>query len=288
MREFDNGHNKFLMMPMPESSIAPSEVLLWELISDLLRRYDDRPDRLWLDVGGNIGYVGVSIASAKRKTWIFEPQPTCCFYIGLEVVQSKAMDHAKIWMNYVGDDVREPIRVRGNIGCAVGWIAKDDTKLANKAWAQNQGIPGIFADNVASGVRLDDILPDSVTEIPFLKIDTEGGEYNVLRGAIKTLRRKVIKNMFVELSPPFQQEHGISTSELADLIHHVMELGYHFFPVQMADAVHCPCSTVKTRFGDLRRVHSTISKAELVALFDNMRAVVSGMNAWFVLGDTYL
>ena len=198
------------------------------------------------------------------------------------------MDWARIWVNYVGDDISKTIRVRGNIGCAVGWMTKDDTQLENRNWVQPIGLPGIYADNVATGVRLDDIIPDTITEIPFLKIDTEGGEYNVLRGGMKLLRKKIIKNMYIEISPPFEKEHGLTTGQLAELMMEIMAIGYNYFPVQLPDGLPIPGGRMNTRFGNYPMVKRDATKAELVALYDAMRSRVTGMNAWFTLGDLYV
>jgi hypothetical protein len=77
---------------------------------------------------------------------------------------------------------------------------------------------------------LDDFCRDQgIDRIGFLKIDVEGADVCVLRGARDLLRRQAIELMLIEVDPDNLRESGDSLEDLASLI---AEKGYAFHFLQ--------------------------------------------------------
>ena len=165
------------------------------------------PDSDCLDVGAHAGSVlreMVRLAPAGRHV-AWEPLPDFAArlreaYPGVEVQEAALSDRA-------GD--RDFARV-----------------IADPGWSGFVRRPAPGGDEVETirvrTERLDDALPDGVRPA-FLKIDVEGAEEEVLRGALETLRRH---------RPVIAFEHGLGSADhygtTPEAIHRLLagELGY--------------------------------------------------------------
>ena len=68
-----------------------------------------------------------------------------------------------------------------------------------------------------------------LTKIQLLKVDVEGAEPMVLRGAQKLLERKAIDAMILEFIPEFMLEMGIQP---LDFVNFIEGYGYHFHRIK--------------------------------------------------------
>lgn len=76
--------------------------------------------------------------------------------------------------------------------------------------------------------RLDDIIPEE-TPVDYIKCDTEGWEYYVLKGAEKTIR-KWKPELFIEINPENLQQAGIQRKDLEEYLQDL-----HYKPVCIVD-----------------------------------------------------
>lgn len=125
-----------------------------------------------IDVGANIGAIAVPAAAAGSRVAAIELLPENFLYLALSALHNR-LGNLRLFQLAAGE-------ARGIVGCAGG-----------EAWghvtASGQGAP-------AAMLPLDDILalaalqqPGFIADPVLVKIDTEGHELPVLRGAARTL-----------------------------------------------------------------------------------------------------
>ncbi len=142
-----------------------------------------RPDDLFIDIGANIGsYTVLASGQVGAKTIAFEPVPSTFKYL-----------LANISINNLQKKVTAlPIAlgaIKGNIEFA---ISKD--MMNNHVAEKNE-----MADKLeVPVVKLDDVMADQL-DPALIKIDVEGYETDVLKGAINTLQNKHLKVIIIEL-----------------------------------------------------------------------------------------
>lgn len=162
-----------------------------------------------IDVGANIGYITMNLAIAVGETGkvvAFEPS-------------SWAFDRLQGNIRLNNMDQVEPHRV------AVGEIAKKDVKLILPCGYRLDGRDTAI-EQVVDIWTLDDYVTESgIERLHFLKIDTDGMEAAITRGARRTLERFHPKILF-ELGPGGLKERGESSDELLGTL---SRLGYSFF-----------------------------------------------------------
>lgn len=162
-----------------------------------------------IDVGANIGYITMNLATAVGKTGkviAFEPS-------------SWAFDRLQ-------QNVRLNEMHQVESHCvAVGDIAKKGVKLMLPCGYRLDGTDTAIQE-VIDIWTLDDYVTESgIKKLDFLKIDTDGMEAAIIRGARRTLERFHPKILF-ELGPGGLKNRGESSE---DLLHSLSRLGYSFF-----------------------------------------------------------
>lgn len=134
-----------------------------------------RPQALALDVGANIGIYTYALSREGARVHAFEPQPDCCDVISAWAGAGKAADRVTVHNAGVGEAAGEltlyiplrngrPVRTRASFE------------------------PGV-EPQVAQAVQviaLDDL---ALPPVAFIKVDVEGHELAVLRGAARLLAR---------------------------------------------------------------------------------------------------
>lgn len=143
------------------------------------RHYDRRPDFIpqpgWtvVDIGAHVGVFAARQARRGAHVYAFEPNPDC--YRRLRrTIAANGLDH-KVHTFPV----------------AVGAAAGTGTMKVPAGWTQSgKVVVGASSDAAPSVaiIALDDIIPTlDISRIDLLKIDVEGAEVEVLRGATQTL-----------------------------------------------------------------------------------------------------
>jgi FkbM family methyltransferase len=133
-----------------------------------------RPETVVLDVGASIGLwtvqLGKIAASRRASLWAFEPNPQNTPWIRSNLVLNDLAETVTVCEMGLGDRAESPL------------LAHTENGVGNGAIAVNgeDGIPIAIR-------RLDDI--DLPAPVSFIKIDVEGYETAVLRGAAGLLER---------------------------------------------------------------------------------------------------
>ena len=193
------------------------ERIMWtgEYEAPLLRLLRTHKTEGWvcLDVGANVGAVALALAKfagVEGKVYAFEPGPPNLLRLRANFALNPALE-ARVRIVPVG-------------------VGQSPAELW---WAEEAGNPG----NALLGgegshripvITLDDFARDEALDrADFIKIDVEGMELQVMRGAAGLLRRFQPVLYFETLSRYVETARGAAFSDFKTLL--VDELGYHLY-----------------------------------------------------------
>lgn len=161
------------------------------------------PARLALDVGANKGVWTYALLKAGCRVHAFEPNPKM-----FAVLKRWAKDRAQL----------HPIALGDASGEAVLMIPKRASGYSNQGASLSANTLGdeAFGSVTVETRRIDDL---GLTDIGFIKIDVEGFELQVLKGAAETLARDR-PNLVVEM----EEKH--TKRKLAGMVAEVCGYGY--------------------------------------------------------------
>lgn len=170
---------------------------------------DVHPDGLLLDIGANEGgYTWLMRKHCPENTILaFEPIPALWTYTQQRYAADPRID---VWPLGVSDHVG----VIPGVACHEAWtlVAPEGARRGRNAISIERDGPGTFDMRVTT---VDDVVAqrarglEYTERVDFLKIDTDGYERRVLRGARETLRRD---------RPPVLIELGYLVNDLGDSI----------------------------------------------------------------------
>jgi FkbM family methyltransferase len=179
---------------------------------DWLDRFE--PDSCFFDLGSNIGQYSLYPAKkfgARVSVYAFEPQ--CINY---------SLLNKNIHLNKLEKNVTAyGVAVSGENGFSKLYIpkfiaggnrsqfGKEDLATMKKTASHIQGM---------FGVTLDDLWLEWGLPCPnYIKIDVDGIEISIIRGAGKTLRNPALRSVIIELGTEEEQEEAVKLMEEAGL-----------------------------------------------------------------------
>ena len=165
-----------------------------------------RSDTVFVDVGANIGYftilAGLRIhAGGTGRVIAVEPNPDCCALIERNLVINWSMCEIELH------------RVAAGAAKGAVWL----TYPANRAANARISVEGDEAGErgFRAGVEpLDALVPEGLA-VDILKIDVEGHELSVFKGAERVIAESPAIKIVMEWSPKQMQEAGVSAEALA-------------------------------------------------------------------------
>ena len=162
--------------------------------------YPDLPEQAFIDVGASLGKYCEYMASRCRRIYAFEPNPILTE--NLEK-QAHALGNIEVHVVALGDSDGTAVfhlhRLPGHGG------------LINKA-------PDYTGSSIKVPIRTLDSY-DFTVPIGLIKIDTEGYDVNVLRGALETIRKHQPR-LIVEIHDPYNENRRAILQILKDLNYH--------------------------------------------------------------------
>jgi FkbM family methyltransferase len=181
--------------------LALSETL-WRLIE---------PGNFVLDIGANIGYVS-SLCSFKTgvngKVWSFEPNPLIVKRL-IKNIEYSNFKNIKLFPFALSDKNKE------------GFLEIPEI------FSFNQGVAFVGSgENKSNAIKidlkkLDDVVPlDTIIDV--LKIDVEGHELSVFKGAENLINKKLIANIIYEDHDPYP----------SDIAKFLLEKGYIIYRIE--------------------------------------------------------
>ena len=188
------------------------------------------PGSIVLDVGSNLGTLALYAAAMGCKTHAFEIQPEVACRLQMSITASN-LDvtlHRKAVHSEAGKEL-----TFGNIPNNPGGVGIVDG--------------GQDSTRSVKSVRLDDVFGAS-SDIVFMKVDTEGNEFHVLKSAENLLSGQQIKYMVVEVRP-----------SQVEMVNYLYEYGYTCSLIRDArsrEAVTCRSTSLENLLIKLQRVEA--------------------------------
>lgn len=167
------------------------------------------PPSLVVDVGGHVGHTAAEMASYGHTVHVFEPFPGNLVQLRENV--ARYGDSVHVYEGVVSEDTGfrsfDPVSVISEktqvVKGASSYTANKGTSAVGSAGRIcTEGTP-----NCLRSFNLDKIFPKE--ELLMLKIDVQGGEFNVLKGAAKLIAEGRIKYLYFEVASKLVMENTL-------------------------------------------------------------------------------
>ncbi|MBS1512390.1 MAG: FkbM family methyltransferase [Bacteroidetes bacterium] len=171
-----------------------------------------------LDIGGNIGQTAMMIASKtglKGKVYSFEPFPSTFQKFSTNLTLNPPLQSIITVTNCALGDV--PASLKMYRDCDTNSGSNRMVNSNDQAETELIEVPVSTVDAF--------VATNALSKVNFIKIDVEGFEMNVLKGAEETLK-KFSPSLFIELNDQSLKYQGSSANELITFL---KNLGYRIF-----------------------------------------------------------
>jgi FkbM family methyltransferase len=144
-----------------------------------------REQDIFFDIGANVGIYTLLVANLKKaRSYCFEPIPSTFYFLRLNMIVNNLENSVTCYNKGVGDET-----------ATLSFVSDKDSM--NKVLTTEYNGEVIQAEIV----KLDDFFENNpVNNYSMLKIDTEGYEYNVLKGANSIISDSRVKVILVEMN----------------------------------------------------------------------------------------
>ncbi len=150
---------------------------IWESLAPSLAE-----GAVFLDVGAHIGYFSMKAAPVVGKSGhvlAFEPNP-----------ETLALLRDNVSANHAGNVIVEPIACTDREQTLTLYAGPPSNTGMSSLASENVPVEGAAKSYTVRARRIDDVVRElGLTRVDAIKIDVEGAEAYVLRGAVETLKR---------------------------------------------------------------------------------------------------
>jgi FkbM family methyltransferase len=165
-----------------------------------------------IDIGANEGDLTLFLSKLSSHVYCFEPAPTAFLYLKNRFKNTNVTVH-----NYALGDINEHRYL--NIPSTP--VSTYETRSTFLSDFKNEMILGNKVTQVKKHKvkvkRLDRL---SINNVGFVKIDVEGFEYNVLKGAKETIIQNMT-NIFIEIEQRFHND-----TKIDEVFQYILDFGY--------------------------------------------------------------
>lgn len=197
----------------PEKDPKWDAPFVWEL--DVIQRFVDeiKEDSVILDVGANTGTFSLVAKLYPNTKWhSFEPDPFN-FSLLKENIEINDIKNITLYEEALSDSVGECILKICPTHRGLNTIGKNV-----KRFSEDESVDYPVKSNTIDNLFID-------TRIDLIKIDTEGAEYDIIKGGIETIKKYKPK-ILLEYNAGNMSQCGHTPEKLNSLI---QEIGYNPF-----------------------------------------------------------
>lgn len=178
----------------------------------------------FLDVGANVGMYSVYIGAIREgRVFAFEPESQNYALLQRNILANNLSERVIGWCAALSDvEAFDRIHLSHFLpgGSCHSFGESRDPYLQQR---NSRFVQGSFATTV------DKLVQTGVIPVPtYMKIDVDGFEYKVIKGAEQTLKDKKVASLLIEINPSLPEHRWI--------IEHLSELGFGYDPAQVAQA----------------------------------------------------
>jgi FkbM family methyltransferase len=186
-------------------------------------------DGAFVDVGVNLGQtlLKVKLLDPQREYVGFEPNPQCCEYVA-QLIALNRFERCRLIPAGLSDTNRIVMLFRRS----------DEVDPSASLVPGFRESERYHTSSPVSVVRADEVLRD-LNDVAIIKIDVEGGELEVIRGAIDTIAR-CAPYIFCEILPVFDPASATGvfrTRRQAALLQTLRPMGYVLFRIGADDSL---------------------------------------------------
>ena len=245
---------------------------------DYFDSWTDKSAGIFLDVGTNIGACSVPMYAAGHRVISFEPTRSTFAALSAAVQATSAMPDGaerrgtirlinKGASNAPGSSV---IYTRpGNSGDSIS-VPKNSSRLNSRFWSvvNAPSRTGRKDTYVKSTIELTTLDAEVTVPVDFMKMDAQGHEVEVLRGADKLIKTVGVNKIFFEYNPPGWREFGHEHYTILEFLH---ERGYHIYPGHSPEQRKKPIPPWEFRSSKMRNLVLTGKRADFIAIKNGVR-----------------
>ena len=211
--------------------VTPNSTCMWRVQSLLSKEpstiewLDAIPTgAIMLDAGANVGMYSVYAAEMREaQVFAFEPESQNYATLCRNIVVNKLSDRVIAWSAALSDtegfDRLHLSQFKAGASCHSFGESLDP-------YLQEQQMPFIQG---CYATTIDSLVAAGTLPVPgYIKIDVDGIEHKIIRGAAKTLQDPAVRSLIIEVNPHLAEHRWI--------IEHLATLGFSFDPEQVAKA----------------------------------------------------
>lgn len=201
-------------------SVREGQIYELDLVNEFFQRLNKNSGEItFLDIGANVGsFAYLPLLNRKIKCLAFEPNVLVCDILKNNIERNFLTDNVTVYnlacSNKVGDVVLKIPKDTTDSGLAT--LAENPTRFIY------DGKDGDYDEQNVSCVTLDGFC--SKEKITAIKIDTEGSELDILKGAAKILREQK-PMLLLEYDDKNTSMFDYKKEEIQDFL---VQFGYNF------------------------------------------------------------
>ena len=174
----------------------------------------------FLDVGANIGVYSIYVGVLRNaRIYAFEPEAQNYSLLCKNLMSNSLSERSVAWCAALSDEIKFDKIYLSDLsvgGSCHSFGEQVDANLAPNKFQFNQGC---FATTI------DQIVADGTMDLPtYIKIDVDGFEHKVIKGAAQTLRNPLVQSLLIEINS--------NLSEHMWIIEFLASLGFGHDPQQ--------------------------------------------------------
>lgn len=216
MIQFKNKDGDFYLYPNDAIAKHIMSGLLWEEHFSIIASKLLPKKGIVLDCGANFGYNSVVMGkllenSTDAKLICFEPQRKICQQLQLNLDRNNIVNY-QIYCNCLAEKSNNLVQLNP-VNYDLSWVNIGDTSVGS-------------GGEESATIAIDDL---NLLDVSFMKIDVQGYELFVIRGALNTIKRcKPI--IFIELESHQLIKFGLTKEHVISLL---KEIGYHIYNIDL-------------------------------------------------------
>tara|TARA_B100001540_G_C15801325_1_gene640044 strand:+ start:1584 stop:2471 length:888 start_codon:yes stop_codon:yes gene_type:complete len=192
---------------------SPNEVISWRIKTffykepetlEFINKFNKKKITFW-DIGSNIGLYAIYAATIHKNIEVisFEPSINNIRVLARNISVNNLQDKIKI--------ITQPLSEKKNKFALMNEVSKIEGEALNsfdkKMNHEGKKINSIMNYSIL-GTNIDYLIENKILDIPdYIKIDVDGLEHIILKGAKKLLKNKKLRKISIELNENFKEQY---------------------------------------------------------------------------------